>query len=205
MQPNADELHNRVRAHLFESAEVKRQMVETCMASILAATDLISETFRSGGKLLLCGNGGSAADCQHMADEFVSRLTKDFDRPGLPIIALTTDTSFLTAYANDVKFEGVFARQVEVLGKPRDVLVGISTSGNALNEIRAVEAARQTNLKIIAITGSGGRLANMADVGIAVPSSNTQYIQEAHLATEHILCDLVERTLFEPVGESTSL
>jgi D-sedoheptulose 7-phosphate isomerase len=91
------------------------------------------------------------------------------------------------------------------LGKPRDVLVGISTSGNALNEIRAVEAARQTNLKIIAITGSGGRLANMADVGIAVPSSNTQYIQEAHLATEHILCDLVERTLFEPVGESTSL
>jgi D-sedoheptulose 7-phosphate isomerase len=173
MQPSADELHDRVRAHLFESADLKRQVVERRMDSILAAAELIEETFRLAGKVLLCGNGGSAADCQHMAAEFVSRLTKDFDRPGLPAIALTTDTSFLTAYANDINFEGVFAHQA--------------------------------NLKIIALTGSGGRLANMADVGIAVPSSNTQYIQEAHLAIEHILCDLVERTLFEPRGESTSL
>ena len=98
----------RVRAHLLESAEVKRQMIETCVDSILAAADLIAETFRSGGKVLLCGNGGSAADCQHMAAEFVNRLTMDFERPGLPAIALTTDTSFLTAFANDCGFEGVF-------------------------------------------------------------------------------------------------
>lgn len=196
MQPGVD----RVRTHLLESAELKQQVIETCMKSILAAADLIADTFRSGGKVLLCGNGGSAADCQHMAAEFVSRLTKDFDRPGLPAIALTTDTSFLTAYANDVDFEGVFARQVQALGKPGDVLVGISTSGNSVNVIRAVEAARQTSLKIIVLTGSGGRLASMADVAIMVPSSNTQYIQEAHLAIEHIICELVERQLFTREG-----
>lgn len=198
MRPEIEQLRNRVQAHLVKSAEVKRQMVETCIASILDAVDLIAETFRSGGKVLLCGNGGSAADCQHMAAEFVSRLTKDFERPGLPAIALTTDTSFLTAFANDCGFEGVFERQVLALGRHGDLLIGISTSGNSANVIRAVEAARQTNLKITALTGSGGRLASLADVAIAVPSSNTQYVQEAHLAIEHILCDLVERTLFEP-------
>lgn len=199
MQPSVD----RVRTHLIESAELKQQVIATCMQSILAASGVIAETFRSGGKVLLCGNGGSAADCQHMAAEFVSRLTKDFNRPGLPAIALTTDTSFLTAYANDIDFEGVFARQVQVLGNPGDVLIGISTSGNSANVIRALEAARQTNLKIIALTGNGGKLASMADVEIAVPSSNTQYIQEAHLAIEHILCDLVEHMLFEPPEEAT--
>ena len=196
MQPGADWLHNRVRAHLLESAEVKRQMVETCVDSILAAANLIADTFRSGGKVLLCGNGGSAADCQHMAAEFVNRLTMDFERPGLPAIALTTDTSFLTAFANDCGFEGVFERQVQTLGKPGDVLIGISTSGNSTNVIRSVEAARAANMRTIVLTGSGGRLAGMADVAISVPSANTQYIQEAHLAIEHILCGLVERYLF---------
>lgn len=188
---------DRVRTHLLASIEVKRQVLESCLPQILAAADLITETFKAGGKLLLCGNGGSAADCQHMAAEFVSRLTKDFDRPGLPAIALTTDTSFLTAYANDLSFEGVFARQVEALGKPGDLLIGISTSGGSLNVIRAVEAARRGNLKIITLTGQGGTLNDMADVGLGVPSDNTQYIQEAHLAIEHILCDLVERDLFQ--------
>jgi len=192
MHPGVD----RVRAHLFESAEIKRQVVETCMNSILAAADLIAETFRSGGKVLLCGNGGSAADCQHMAAEFVNRLTAEFERPGLPAIALTTDTSFLTAFANDCGFEGVFERQAQALGKPGDVLIGISTSGNSTNVIRAVEAARTANMHTIVLTGSGGRLAGMANVAISVPSANTQYIQEAHLAIEHILCGLVERYLF---------
>ena len=132
-----------------------------------------------------------------MAAEFVSRLTKDFERPGLPAIALTTDTSFLTAYANDVGFEGVFARQVQTLGKPGDVLIGISTSGNSPNVIRAVEAALAANIHTIALTGSGGRLAEIGDVVISVPSANTQHIQEAHLAIEHIVCDLVERCLFD--------
>ncbi len=117
--------------HLRESAAVKQQTVECCTTSILAAADLIGESFKTAGKLLLFGNGGGAADCQHMAAEFTSRLSADFVRPGLPAIALTTDTSFLTAYANDFDFDGVFARQVQALGKPGDVLLGISTSGRS--------------------------------------------------------------------------
>jgi D-sedoheptulose 7-phosphate isomerase len=166
------------------------------MEAICSAASLITETFRSGGKVLLCGNGGSAADCQHMAAEFVSRLTKDFERPGLPAIALTTDTSFLTAFANDCGFEGVFARQVQALGKAGDVVIGISTSGNSPNVIRAVEAAQAAHMHTVVLTGHGGRLPGMARVAIVVPSTNTQYIQETHLAIEHILCDLVERSLF---------
>jgi phosphoheptose isomerase len=195
MNPDID-CTNKVRGHLLQSAEVKRQVSEMCTDSILAAAGLISAAFRSGGKLLLCGNGGSAADCQHMATEFVSRLTKDFDRPGLPAIALTTDTSFLTAFSNDCGFEGVFQRQVQALGKPGDVLIGISTSGNSNNVIRAMEAAREANMHTIALTGSGGHLAALANIAISVPSTDTQYIQEAHLAIEHILCDLVERYVF---------
>jgi len=194
---------DRARAHLLASIEVKRHVLESCLPQILAAADLITEAFRAKGKLLLCGNGGSAADCQHMAAEFVSRLTKDFERPALPAIALTTDTSFLTAYANDLDFQGIFARQIEALGKPGDVLLGISTSGNSLNVIRAVEAARQGNLKIVTLTGNGGQLTGMADAGIAVPSNNTQHIQESHLAIEHIICDLVERALFEKTDKVT--
>ena len=166
------------------------------MDSILAAVDQIAETFRSEGKVLLCGNGGSAADCQHMATELVSQLTREFERPGLPAIALTTDTSFLTAFSNDHGFVGVFERQVSALGKPGDVLIGISTSGNSVNMIRAAEAARKAGMKTIALTGDGGRLGGMVDVGISVPSDNTQHIQEAHLAIEHIICDLVERRIF---------
>lgn len=196
MQPDVDYLRRRVQAHLLESAEIKRKVADKCLDSILAAAQLIAETFRSGGKVLLCGNGGSAADCQHMAAEFVSRLKKDFERPGLPAIALTTDTSFLTAFANDCGFEGVFERQVQSLGKPGDVLIGISTSGNSANVVRAVEAACVANMRAVVLTGDSGRLAEIADVAISVPSGNTQYIQEAHLAIEHIICELVERQLF---------
>jgi len=171
-------------------------VAEKCLDSILAAAHLIADTFRSGGKVLLCGNGGSAADCQHMAAEFVSRLATDFERPGLPAIALATDTSFLTAFANDFGFEGLFERQVQVLGKPRDALIGISTSGNSTNVIRAVEAARAADMQAIVLTGNSGRLAEVASVAISVPTANTQYIQEAHLAIEHILCALVECYLF---------
>jgi D-sedoheptulose 7-phosphate isomerase len=195
IKPDVD-YANKVRLHLLQSAEVKRQVSATCTDSILGAARLISNAFKSGGKVLLCGNGGSAADCQHMATEFVSRLTKDFERPGLPAIALTTDTSFLTAFSNDCGFEGVFERQVQALGKPGDVLIGISTSGNSNNVIRAMEAAKEANMHTIGLTGSSGRLAGMANIVILVPSTDTQYIQEAHLAIEHILCDLVERYVF---------
>lgn len=196
MQPDVDYLRRRVQAHLLESAEIKRKVVDRCLDSILAGAQLIAEAFRSGGKVLLCGNGGSAADCQHMAAEFVNRLTKDVERPGLPAIALTTDTSFLTAFANDYAFDGVFERQVQTLGKPGDVLIGISTSGDSANVVRAVEAARAAEMRTIALTGSGGRLPEKADIAISVPSANTQYIQEAHLAIEHVLCDLVECYLY---------
>lgn len=185
-----------VHSYLAESGEVKRLTAAACAEGIASAADVIAEAFRSGGKLLLCGNGGSAADCQHMAAEFVSRLTKDFERPGLPAIALTTDTSFLTAYTNDCGYEGVFARQVQALGRARDVLLGISTSGNSANVIQAMELARGLGLKSVALTGAGGRLAKLADVAIAVPCEDTQHIQEAHLAIEHLLCLLVEQALF---------
>jgi D-sedoheptulose 7-phosphate isomerase len=189
------------RAHLLESAAVKQEIADTLIGVLLAAADVISESFRSGGKLLLCGNGGSAADCQHMAAEFVSRLTRERDRPALPAIALTTDTSFLTAYSNDCGYDGVFARQVQALGKPGDVLIGISTSGNSNNVVRAVDAAKEAGMRTIVLTGNRGQLASMADVGIAVPAANTQYIQEAHLAIEHVLCSLVEDDLYGD-GES---
>lgn len=191
-----------VRTHLLASADVKRQAAETCVDRIVAAARLIAETFRAGGKVLLCGNGGSAADCQHMAAEFVSRLTKEFERPGLPAIALTTDTSLLTAFANDCTFEGVFARQVQALGRPGDALIVISTSGNSPNVIRAVEAANAAKMRTIALTGRGGRLAGMATVAVLVPGASTHHIQEAHLAIEHIICDLVERELFKRDGTS---
>jgi len=196
MGQEGNHLYERARAHLLESAEVKRQSVERCIDSILTAARLIADAFRSGGKVLLCGNGGSAADCQHMASELVNRLTREFERPGLPAIALTTDTSFLTAFSNDCGFEGVFERQVQALGKAGDVLIGISTSGSSANVVRAVEAARTAKMRTIVLTGGGGRLAGVGDVSIRVPSTDTQYIQEAHLAIEHVLCDLVERHLF---------
>jgi D-sedoheptulose 7-phosphate isomerase len=197
MGSELDHLAETAQTYLLESAELKRQVAEQCIDSILAAADLIADVFRSGGKVLLCGNGGSAADCQHMATEFVSRLSKEFERPGLPAIALTTDTSFLTAFTNDCGFEGVFARQVQALGRPGDVLIGISTSGNSANVIRAVEAARATNMRLVALTGNSGHLIGIVDIAIAVPSDNTQHIQEAHLGIEHLLCYLIERHLFQ--------
>jgi len=185
-----------IHAHLLESARVKQALAETQRETIRAAADLITATFRSGNKVLLCGNGGSAADCQHMAAEFVSRLTKDFERPALPAIALTTDTSFLTAFANDCGYDDVFARQVQALGKPGDLLIGISTSGNSPNVVRAMAAAKAAQMRTLALTGDGGQMSRMADVVVAVPSANTQHIQEAHLVIEHILCELVENALF---------
>src|SRR5215510_15786464 len=133
MAVTADKLLQKIEAHLLQSAEIKRQTAVSCAESIARAAEVIAGAFLSSRKLLLCGNGGSAADCQHMAAEFVSRLSKNFERRALPAIALTTDTSFLTAFSNDCGFEGVFARQIEALGCAGDVLLGISTSGNSPN------------------------------------------------------------------------
>ena len=158
---------------------------------------MLTTSFRAGGKLLICGNGGSAADAQHLATEFVSTFTIDNPRPSIPAMALTTDSSLLTAIANDFGVEGMFARQVESHGRAGDVLMGISTSGNSRNVIRAAEQAHAQELRVIALTGeTGGDLAPAADVAIRVPSTVTAHIQECHLAIEQLLASLVEDALY---------
>ena len=185
-----------IKDRLRLAAAVSEATAETGAESIAAGAALIADCFRNGGKLLLCGNGGSAADCQHMAAELVGRLTSEMNRPGLPAVALTTDTSFLTAYPNDVSFEGVFARQVQALGRAGDVLLAISTSGRSSNVVAAANEARRQNISVVALIGEGGPLADAADVAITVPSKDTQLVQQAHLAVEHLICHLVERALY---------
>ncbi|MGI5837400.1 MAG: D-sedoheptulose-7-phosphate isomerase [Chloroflexota bacterium] len=193
---------DRIRVHLIESAKVMLQAADKCADAILAAAHLISDSFQNGGKLMICGNGGSAAESQHLAAEFVSRLTGEFQRPGLPAIALTTDTSIITAHANDYSFDEIFERQVQVLGSAGDVLMGLSTSGGSENILRAFKAARAMEIRTVALVGSArGGIAAAADVAIRIPSRNNQYIQEAHLAVEHLVCDLVERYLFGEKGQ----
>jgi D-sedoheptulose 7-phosphate isomerase len=197
MHPPVERLLKRARAHLAEAAATDRQTAEESTESIGSAAQLIAGALQGGGKLLLCGNGGSAADCQHMAAELTGQMRKDFRRPGLAAIALTTDTSFLTAYSNDFGYAAVFERQVESLGKPGDVLIGISTSGESENVVRAFKAAKRLGVRTVALTGSGGRLVAMADVAISVPSTDTQHVQETHVAVLHILCDLIEFSIFD--------
>ena len=164
--------------------------------AVVRAGEITANAMRSG-KLLVCGNGGSAADSQHLVAEFVSRLT--VDRPALCAIALTTDSSILTAIGNDFSYESVFERQVEALGRPGDVLLAISTSGNSRNCVRALRLAQDTGLHTIAFTGNdGGAMAEIADVNLTIPSNVTMNIQEAHLVLEHIFCMVVERFYFGP-------
>lgn len=191
------------RAHLEQSAALKLAAAEYCLDALVASALRLADRFRHGGRLYLCGNGGSAADCQHLATEFVSRLSSNRERPGLPALALTTDTSFLTAFSNDYGFDGVFARQVEALGRPGDVLLAISTSGASVSVLRGVRTARQLGLVTIALMGASGPLEAEVDLAIRVPSRDTQLIQEAHLALEHILCGLVEMELFGGPTRST--
>lgn len=181
---------------LLRSSELQGQTFRMCGEAVLAAADAIAYSFRNDGKLLLCGNGGSAADCQHVAAELMSRLSARCHRRGLPALALTTDTSFLTAFSNDFAFEGIFARQIESLGKPGDVLIAISTSGNSPNVLAAIDAAKCAAMVTIGLSGSTGQLRSRTDIAVAVPSEDTQFIQEMHLAIEHLICTLVETELF---------
>ena len=155
----------------------------------------VTESLRQGHKLLVCGNGGSAADSQHLAAELVSSFMLGLERPALPAIALTTDTSILTAYANDFDFSGVFSRQVEAHGQSRDVFLGISTSGRSANVVAAAETARSRGLTVLALTGQGPNpLTELALYSVAVPSTDTQAIQTVHLIIEHIICRVVEES-----------
>jgi D-sedoheptulose 7-phosphate isomerase len=184
-------------AYLEEAASTMQATLDRCLDDVVTAADVLTTSFRTGGKLLICGNGGSAADAQHLATEFVSTFTIDNPRPSIPAMALTTDSSLLTAIANDFGVEGMFARQVESHGRAGDVLMGISTSGNSRNVIRAAEQAHTQDLRVIALTGeTGGDLAPAADVAIRVPSAVTAHIQECHLAIEQLLASLVEDALY---------
>lgn len=187
-----------INTSLKESAEVKTLIEKECSTEIINAVETLVNSFKNGNKLLLCGNGGSAADSQHIAAEFMIRLAHDIERPAIPAIALTTDTSNLTAGGNDIGFENVFARNVEGLGQKGDVLLAISTSGNSKNILLAIDKAKEKGMKVIGfLGGTGGKCKNAADIPIVIPSSNTQRIQEGHITVAHIICELVEKDLYQ--------
>jgi D-sedoheptulose 7-phosphate isomerase len=186
-----------VRRQLAQSIETLSKVLadDAIHAAIVEAARITADAMKHGHKLLVCGNGGSAADSQHLVAEFISRLT--VDRPALRAIALTTDTSILTAIGNDYAYDRVFERQVEALGQKGDVLLAISTSGNSPNCIKALKLARKLGMHTIAYTGNaGGKMKSEADINVVIPSAVTMNIQEAHVALEHIFCMLVERFYF---------
>ena len=188
---------NRVRDHFLESIASKQAAAEQLVDSIVAAGQLMSDALLNDGKILSCGNGGSAADAQHFSSELLNRF--EMERPGLPAIALTTDSSTLTSISNDYAYEDIFSKQVRALGKAPDVLLGISTSGNSENVIRAIDAAHERDMRIVALTGrNGGRMAkafSASDIEIRVPAERTARIQEVHLVIIHCLCDLIDTAL----------
>lgn len=188
-------MEEKIRLMLNEGIDVKRSLASGFLPSIDKSARLVAACMKAGGKLLLCGNGGSSCDCSHVAGEFVGRFKKE--RRALPAIALTTDMAIITAIGNDYGFEHVFERQVEALGSRGDVLIILSTSGNSKNLINAVMKAREKGLKVISLLGKNGGLARgLADIEIIVPSVNTPRIQETHITILHIICELVEEELF---------
>jgi len=190
-------LEQRIHQHFIESADLKYQSAEALSKPIAEAVHAIIACVTSGGKVLACGNGGSAADAQHFSAEFVGRFERD--RPELAAIALTTDTSIITAIANDYDFSVIFSRQVRALGQPGDVLLAISTSGNSGNVLAAIEAAHEREMVVVGLTGRGGGKMNQAlrdtDVHICVPHERTARVQEVHILALHCICDAVDAQL----------
>lgn len=185
----------RIQLMASESIEAKRAFFDSHSDAVARAAQLLVEAIKADGKVLIFGNGGSAADAQHIAAELVNRL--NYDRPPIAAIALTTDTSILTSVGNDSTFEDLFERQLRALGRAGDVAIAISTSGNSPNVLRAVEAARALKIKTVGLTGrDGGRLASEVDVPLVVETESTQRIQETHITIGHILCELIEDALF---------
>jgi D-sedoheptulose 7-phosphate isomerase len=192
-------MDERVRRHFQESIATKQAAIDLA-PTISAAAALMTRCLLEDGKLLSCGNGGSAADAQHFSSELLNRF--ELERPGLPALALTTDSSTITSIANDYAFVEVFAKQVRALGQPADVLLAISTSGNSENIVRAIHAAHERGAKVVALTGrDGGAIAGAlagVDIEIRVPADRTCRIQEVHLLIIHCLCDLIDAELLEP-------
>ncbi len=190
-------MEQRIEQHFIDSADLKYQSAQVLSKPIAQAIQAILACVTSGGKVLACGNGGSAADAQHFSAEFVGRFERE--RPELGAIALTTDTSIITAVANDYDFTSIFSRQVRALGQSGDVLLAITTSGNSANVLAAVEAAHQRDMVVVALTGRGGGKMNQAlrdtDVHVCVPHDRTARVQEVHLLTIHCLCDGVDAQL----------
>jgi D-sedoheptulose 7-phosphate isomerase len=193
----AVDLQARVRRQFNESAQLKLRALDVLAEPIARAVEIMVKCLLANGKILACGNGGSAADSQHFSGELLNRFERE--RPGLAAIALTTDTSTLTAIANDYEFEQVFSKQVSALGQAGDVLLGISTSGNSKNVARAIAAAHERDMRVVALTGRGGgeigKLLAAEDVNICVPHSQTARIQEVHLLSLHCLCDGMDSML----------
>lgn len=190
----ADYIHHEIAHRLEESARVKKAMAESMVGEIEQTVRFIVAAYKAGGKVVLFGNGGSAADAQHLAGELVGRFM--LKRQAFPAIALTTNTSTLTALANDYGYEAVFSRQVEALVNEKDVVIAISTSGDSPNVIEAIKLAKVKGAKTIGLTGGdGGKLAEVANLALIVPSDSTPRIQEAHITIGHIVCELVEREL----------
>lgn len=187
-------MRDKIKDLLLESIQVKEELLRSGVGQIKNISDLVIDCLKKGGKAIFFGNGGSASDSQHLAAELVGRFQKD--RPALSAIALTTNTSILTAVANDYDYSVIFARQIEALAKKDDVVIAISTSGKAKNVISGIKQAKKMGLKAIAFTGGdGGELAKLADISLIVPSAVTARIQEAHITVGHIVCELVEQAL----------
>jgi D-sedoheptulose 7-phosphate isomerase len=188
------DLISRISENFSESAHLKLQSMDALAGPIAAAANRMVQCLNSDGKILACGNGGSAADCQHFSAELLNRFERE--RPGLAAIALTTDTSTLTSIANDYDYEQVFARQIRALGNAKDLLVAISTSGNSRNVIAGIQAAHESQMGVIALTGrSGGKIGEMlqpVDIHVCVPATSTARIQEVHLLALHCLCDAID-------------
>jgi D-sedoheptulose 7-phosphate isomerase len=197
MQYIGREMINLIKNQILESIEVKTNLLGSSLSDIEEAANIMITSIRNKGKILWCGNGGSAADAQHLSTELMGGMS-DHDRKPIPSISLVTDSSFLTAWSNDTGFESIFSRQVQGIGLSGDVLVGISTSGNSENIVSAIKQAKFKELKTIVLTGEGsGKLENIADVTINVPSKDTQRIQESHIMIGQIICGLIEKDLLK--------
>ena len=190
-----------IRKHIQKSIEIRNSMLDTITGDIEKAGKIIIETYKAKGKLLACGNGGSAADAQHIAAELLIRFKGDHIRPSLPALSLASDSSVITAAGNDFGADYIFSRQIEGLGKPEDCLLAITTSGNSPNILHALQAAKKHQLKTILLTGrTGGNLlkdhGDILDAVVCIPADETAHVQEAHIMTGHLLCSMIEKELF---------